>query len=62
MQVDDALAQFSIDEGDIYTPDPHDAKKFIQQNDTTFQDGVQWALLLAILWTMWTAYSSLDGF
>ena len=50
------------DDGTYYTPDPMDANKFIEQKDTRFQDGVQWALFLAILWTVWTAYSNLDGF
>ena len=50
------------DQDTYYTPDPMDANKFYQEKDTRFQDGVQWALLLAIMWTLWTAYSNLDGF
>lgn len=58
-----ALDRFSMDDSqDPYTPDPLDPNKFIQQNDTTFQDGVQWALFLTILWGLWTAYSNLEGF
>ena len=58
-----ALDRFSTDDThDLYTPDPLDANKFIQQSDNTFQDGVQWAIFLAILWAMWTAYSNLEGF
>jgi hypothetical protein len=64
MQVNSALDSLSFDESDVdaYTPDPMDANKFIQYNDTTFQDGVQWAIFLAIMWTLWIAYSHLDGF
>lgn len=64
MQMNNALDSLSMDDsdGDAFTPDPLDAKKFVQQNDTTFQDGVQYAILITIMWTLWTAYSSLDGF
>ena len=47
-----------MDEQDTFVPDARDPTKFFQQQDTQFQDGVQWAIFLAIMWTVWTAYSS----
>lgn len=51
-----------MDEQDDFVADPRDPTKFFQQQDTQFQDGLQWAIFLAIMWTLWTAYSSLEGF
>lgn len=62
LQVDRALDKFSMDEQDDFVADPRDPTKFFQQQDTQFQDGLQWAIFLAIMWTLWTAYASLDGF
>lgn len=33
--------------------------EFSRVQDTGFADGVQWAIFLAIMWTMWQAYSYL---
>eukprot|EP00892_Ulva_mutabilis_P011268 jgi/Ulvmu1/8513/UM044_0047.1 len=60
--VDRALDKLSMDEQDTFVRDARDPTKFFQQQDTLFQDGVQWAIFLAIMWTVWTAYASLEGF
>ena len=61
--MNEQLDKFSMDDSqEPMTPDPMDANKFIQQPDSRFNDGVQYALFLAIMWALWTAYSNLDGF
>lgn len=59
-QVDKALDRLSMDDQqDPYYQDPTDPTRFSQSQDTGFADGVQWAIFLAIMWTMWQAYSYL---
>jgi hypothetical protein len=64
LQVNETLDKFSMDKADdsTYTPDPLDANKFFQHNDNRFQDGVSFAIFVTILWTLWQAYSNLEGF
>jgi hypothetical protein len=60
LQVDRALDRLSMDESqEGYTQDPTDPTRFTQQSDNGFNDAVQYAIFLAILWTMWQAYSLL---
>jgi hypothetical protein len=42
--------------------DPNDPNKFFQDKDPMFDDAITYALFLAILWTLVTAFQNLDGF
>lgn len=63
LQISESLDNLtSGDEDTTITPDPMDANKFYQQQDNSFNEMLQYAVFLALLWTLWTAYTRLEGF
>ena len=63
MQIGDKLDDLTSSQDDtVFTPDPIDANKFYQSQDNSFNEMLQYATFLVLLWALWSAYVHLDGF